>query len=485
MTTETKFLAPFAELMPYAPFDHQDEGARALFENDFLLLADEPGLGKTKQIIDTAFLLYISKEIHTVIVICPSPVKSVWSHPDFGQIYTHKWKGVNVFCIEYHTKSFQWGDPKGLVFIVTSYDFLRNEKRRKSVEKQCGKGVMLVFDESSYIKNWNSIRTKACRSIRKKCDRVYLLNGTPVSNSPLDLFAQGNIMDLSILDCTYKSHFISRYAKLGGYYNRQMVAWPGLPELRKRFKPYVLYRQKKDCLDLPEKLPSKVLTVPLSRETWSMYQSTKKSAIVNLDENNREIIEHHIVKLLRMRQITSGLFKERVIGDEKFKFFCKWYKEALETHSGEKFMIWCAFRQEAQRIYDYLKDTFDHPIYRMVGSQPREERDAALASIDPSTAKDGHSTCVSTLGTGSVGVNGAAVSVMLYMSNVFSLDKREQSEDRAHRPGQTRAVSYYDCIATGPSGERTIDATVVKMLKSKQDLATLTYSEWLTILMEE
>ena len=473
------------DLMPFKPFEHQVEGTRTLVENDYLLLADEPGLGKTKQIIDAAFVLFLQKKIDRVVVICPSPVKSVWSHPEFGQIASHSWKGFNVLCVEYHTKISEWGKGGGLIFLVTSYDFLRNEKRRKLLERHCGPGTMLVLDESSYIKNWQSQRTRACRSIRKKCDRVYLLNGTPVSNSPLDLFAQGNIMDASILDCAYKSHFTARYAQLGGYYNRQLVAWPGLPELRKRFKPFVLYRRKKDCLDLPEKLPSKVLTVSLKPNTWSMYTSTRDTAIVELDQDNREVIEHAIVKIMRMRQITSGIFKDRIIGDEKFEFFKSWYREALETHPGEKFMIWCAFKPEAERIHKWLSETFDFPAHLMIGSQPRAERDAAYAAIDPQTAPEGHLTCVSTLGTGSVGINGAAVSVVLYMSNLYSLEKREQSEDRAHRTGQTRAVSYYDIIALSPKGKTTIDSTIVKMLRSKQDLATLTYSEWLSILSEE
>jgi SNF2 family DNA or RNA helicase len=68
--------------------------------------------------------------------------------------------------------------------------------------------------------------------------------------------------------------------------------------------------------------------------------------------------------------------------------------------------------------------------------------------------------------TGGVGLNMTAAELVVYFSNSFSFTDREQSEDRAHRIGQTRSVTYIDLIAEG-----TVDETVVKALREKKDVS--------------
>jgi len=60
----------------------------------------------------------------------------------------------------------------------------------------------------------------------------------------------------------------------------------------------------------------------------------------------------------------------------------------------------------------------------------------------------------------------------VYYSNSFDLEKRLQSEDRAHRIGQTKNVTYIDLIAVG-----TIDEKIVKALRAKIDIATQVLGE--------
>ena len=55
---------------------------------------------------------------------------------------------------------------------------------------------------------------------------------------------------------------------------------------------------------------------------------------------------------------------------------------------------------------------------------------------------------------------------MIYYSNSFSLEKRLQSEDRAHRIGQDRSVLIIDLAA-----ERTVDLHVIRALREKYDIA--------------
>jgi SNF2 family DNA or RNA helicase len=74
--------------------------------------------------------------------------------------------------------------------------------------------------------------------------------------------------------------------------------------------------------------------------------------------------------------------------------------------------------------------------------------------------------------TGGYGLTLTAASVVVYYSNSFDLEKRLQSEDRAHRIGQTRNVTYIDLITP-----KTVDEKIVKALRGKIDIATQVLGE--------
>ena len=93
---------------------------------------------------------------------------------------------------------------------------------------------------------------------------------------------------------------------------------------------------------------------------------------------------------------------------------------------------------------------------------------------------------VGTQQTGAFGITLAAASTVIYLNNPFSLNIRLQSEDRVHRPGQTgKAVSYFEIVAEGPRGQRTIDHLIHKALRDKRELAEWTASAWRDALQEQ
>src|SRR5690606_13571541 len=118
--------------------------------------------------------------------------------------------------------------------------------------------TMLVLDESSAVKSHRAQQTKACLQLRRRCGRVLLLNGTPIANSPGDMFSQGEMMSKNVLSCASWIHYRARYAvmkkvMIRGALQDVIGGWQNLEDLQQRFAPYVIRRLKKDCLDLPEK----------------------------------------------------------------------------------------------------------------------------------------------------------------------------------------------------------------------------------------
>ena len=480
-------------------FDHQIEGTRLIVRNPHFLLADEPGAGKTKQVIDAAQVLFARGIIDRAIVICPATLRSLWFDEEVGQISQFIWEHLPLEMMLYHSKMDYWDrrDPKvehTLKWLITNYEYLRKKENKNTVRKWANESTLLVLDESSYIKSWNSQQTKAVREIRERCGRVVLLNGTFVTDSPQDMFAQCNVMDMSILQCKYLGHFRDNYGIMGGFKGRQVVGWRNLDELKARVKPYYIRRLKKNCLDLPDKLPPVKLTCPLSTSTWRMYEEMKKDWVTWLEENkkgDKSIAKHATTKAIRLCQLTSGYLggfkdpfeKTKEVSQEKTDFFLKWYAHHLTINPTGKVVVWCRFKLEALRLYRMLLEKGYPNIGLMIGGQSNTERQRVIRLLDPRYAPDDQSVCnVATLGSGSVGLNFAAADTSVYLSTSSNLSHRIQSEERVHRTGQKNDVSTIDIIATGPTGQRTMDHWNQVALNKKTDMATWTLEEWLQIL---
>ena len=80
--------------------------------------------------------------------------------------------------------------------------------------------------------------------------------------------------------------------------------------------------------------------------------------------------------------------------------------------------------------------------------------------------------------TAGYGLTLTAASNVIYYSNNYDLEKRLQSEDRAHRIGQHKPVTYVDLIA-----EKTVDEKILKALKKKINIASIvmgdTVQDWI------
>lgn len=530
------------------PYEHQLMGIERLVAKPFFFLADEMGVGKTKQVIDAAMVLWMRGLIDRAIVIAPAAVRGVWYEPEFGELSKHLWSSVSAEILEYHQRlrGWMWGPEtdKRLQWIITNYEFIgRSSQRLATLMPYATARTLLVLDESSAVKGHKSKQTAACVQLRAKCGRVVLLNGTPIENSVGDLFSQANLMSQNILVCKSYTQFCLRYAIMKpvlsqsgrpltsprGFPIRTVGSWVNIPDLQKRLAPYVLRRLKTDCLkDLPAKLPSVVMTVPLTTETWTVYKKMRDEMMVWLSDSSMSTSPQVITKIMRLAQITNGFvggvedidlvqqdamipgvthdidgesweqaadaivipqkdYRVQEVGREKLDHFLGWLTDRLEEEPNFKLLVWCTFRPELLRAIAELKTFRNGTIHvgGIYGGQPEEEREAAKRLLSPDTAPSGPVVVVGNPAAGGRGLTLVATHTVLYMSNSYRYGTRLQSEDRVHRPGQTQPVSYFDLIATGPKGQKTIDHKVLATLMAKESLADMTTSAWRELLMDE
>lgn len=505
------------------PYHHQIVGVQKVITHPYFMLADEMGAGKSLQAILAAMLLWQQNKIDRVLVVTPAPVRAVWFDPEFGELAKHLWDNIPSLITEFHARERHWtygqSGPRVMVWTITNYDFIATKRRFEEILPYCGARTMLICDESSKVKNHRALRTKAVMRLRKRCSRVLLLNGTPIANNPRDMYAQGNLMDVGILETPYVYQFDARYAIKGGWENRETVGWRNLEDMQRRFAPYVIRRLKTDCLDLPPKLPPVILQPPLEPETWRIYKAMRDEMIVWLEQpHSVAMAAQVIVKVLRLAQITSGFIggvevqqqpdltdkpewmpfdgpppnqlvndsPVREVGREKLDAYLDWLGDRLDEDPNFKTVTWCWFRLELSRLAVEVQNRFRNMTIRQLhGDQKKGEREAALRLLDPRTAPEGPAVLCGTPDSGAMGYSFVAAHTMMYVSASPSLLHYLQSIDRVHRPGQTQPVSYYHILATGPKGERTIDHIIHKARQGKLDLATWTTAAWRTALLQE
>lgn len=335
------------------PFEHVKTGVREILAHPWYFLCDDMGASKTAQAIISAQFLHDADSIDRVIVVAPASIRSkVWFDQDLGQLIEQVFEDKRNIVSEYHARIRQWEhgpkDADPLRWIVTNYEYIRNKANLAGLLPYCGPKTMLVLDESSAVRGYDSAQTEACMLLRwqqnkngrpvlgaPRCGRILEMNGTPVAESPMDLFSQGNLLHPSILNCKYVTHYRARYAIQGivrraggeamlnprtGQPLTVVEGWSkeGIADLQRRFAPYVLRREAKE-LGIDFALPPVGLEVTLTPATWKIYKSMRDDMVVWL-ESGVATAQQAGVKVMRLAQITSGFLggiEDANIGDEE------------------------------------------------------------------------------------------------------------------------------------------------------------------------
>ena len=221
---------------------------------------------------------------------------------------------------------------------------------------------------------------------------------------------------------------------------------------------------KEDCLDLPEKVFTKRL-VELTPEQDKAYKQMKQMALAMLDNGEVMTTVNVMTQLMRLHQITCGHFK----ADDGTTTALKNNRmdallQLLEETDG-KVIIWANYREDIKNIVAALKKAYgDASTVEYHGGVDPTLRQENIALFQEKNGPTRY--FVGNAQTGGYGITLTAANTVIYYSNNYDLEKRLQSEDRAHRIGQTGSVTYIDLVA-----EKTIDERIIKSLKSKVNIA--------------
>jgi SNF2 family DNA or RNA helicase len=455
------------------PFAHQSKALEMSWDKEVFAYFMEMGTGKSKVLIDNIAMLFNAGKINGALIIAPKGVYKNWfdseipSHmPDYVE------KKVGLWRTDPNAKDLKplFSTGAELHILIMNVEAFSSKKGVDFAKKflSCH-NTIIGIDESTTIKNPQAKRTRAIVELGTKSKYRRILTGSPVTKSPLDLFAQCYFLHPYLLGHESYYTFKVRYAvtkqiNVSGRTIQIVVGYRNLGELSEKLKPFSYRVLKDDCLDLPKKTYTKRI-IELTDEQKKVYKTMKQQAIAFL--NGKMITTATVItQMMRLHQITCGHFKSddgtiQTIKNNRIDQLM----EVLEEMEG-KAVIWAHYRYDIKNIVETVSKKYgENSVVTYYGDTSTDDRQKAIKKIqDP---KSPVRFIVGTPQTGGYGITLTGASTMIYYSNGYDLEKRQQSEARIDRIGQEKPMTYIDIIAEG-----TVDDKIVQSLRKKVNIAT-------------
>lgn len=474
------------------PYKHQQEALRSAGHRPEFGFFMEMGTGKSKVLLDNIGQLHLAGRVNFALIIAPKGVYRNWVSKEIPEhmsddVYYRviRWVSGGTKTQQEEIRSVQKPFSGLTIFVmnVEAFSTLKGQKAGAWLASTFGPYGIIAIDESTTIKNHQAKRTKALMKIASKFAYRRLLTGSPITKSPLDIYAQCEFLRPGLLGFESYYGFQGRYAvlqkrKMGSAAFQQVVGYKNLDELTYRIDSFSFRVLKKDCLDLPEKTYT-ARYVTLTDEQRKMYEQIQKEAMVLLEDNKLMTAPAVITQLLRLQQVMSGHLRT---DDGELVTFKSNRMDAvidiMEEHSG-KAIIWSRFRYDIINIVKALNKMFgEGSSAAYFGDTPDDVRNQIVRDFQ--NPRHPLRFFVGNPSTAGYGLTLTEADLVVYYANDFNLETRIQSEDRAHRIGQRNPVTYIDLISEG-----TIDERIVKALRAKIEISARVLGEeareWLTI----
>ena len=462
------------------PYAHQLKALEVSWDKKCFAYFMEMGTGKSKVLIDNSAMLYDHGKINGVLIVAPKGVYKNWysseipTHlPDHIEKNVVLWQ-ANITKQQQKSLNTLFETGTDLHVLIMNVESLSTKKGVDFAAKFINSHeTLMAIDESTTIKNPEAKRTKNIVELGKNAKYKRILTGSPVTKSPLDLYKQCEFLDPWLLDHTSWYTFRTRYAVMknmsfNGRTFQKVVGYKNLGELSEKLKPFSNRVLKDDCLDLPKKTFMKRI-VQLTPDQNKVYTQMKKEALAILN-GKMLTTSNALTQLMRLQQITCGHFKsdDGTVQEVKSNRIDELI-DVLNEIEG-KVVIWAHWQSDVKQIIKAIVDEFDQGcLVDYYGLTPQDERQQNIKRFQED---DKCRFFVGTPQTGGYGITLTAASNMIYYSNGYDLEKRQQSEARIDRIGQTKPMTYIDIIC-----EDTVDERIVKALRKKVNIASQVMGE--------
>jgi len=470
------------------PYAHQRKALERSHDKRNYGYFMEMGCGKSKVLIDNIVWLYEQGRIDTAVVVAPKGVYRNWDDLEipthFPENVPHEVYVWNPSPNKSQAERLKSGiQERGVLrILLANVEGFASKKLPAFMGAFTqGSSFLLAVDESTTIKNPKAKRTKTLVVFGKKAAYKRILTGSPITKSPMDLYAQCGFMDKSLLGFDSYYSFQGRYAvtktqRMGSHSFLQIVGYRNLEELSEKLDTFSYRVTKEEALDLPDKVYV-TREVSVTDEQRQHYLTLKKQAIAMFDNGDLVTAPAVITQLLRLQQVLCGHI--RTDDGDLIEIPSKRIgalMEAIEEMTG-KVIIWSRFRYDIKKIQAEIQRVHGPgSVVTYFGDTTDEQRQQAIKDFQFGDAR----FFVANPQTAGFGLTLTAATNVIYYANDFDLATRMQSEDRCHRIGQDNRVTYVDLITPG-----SIDQRIVRALRDKIDLSAKALGEearkWLEV----
>lgn len=452
-------------------YPFQTEDVSWMREHLKCLNGDFLGAGKTVE----ALALVEELDLSHVLVVCPKSLVNSWFWqceiwldgdaltPHENSQYEHRLSGL---------------DLSGPRFVVVNYDLLSNPKCWSALHSV--KWDMIIFDEAHRLKNHKAKRTRNAYLLAPGVPRILLMTGTPMQNSPADLFPLFHLMNPSRYHnyhwwvntfCVTEEDEIwlkGQDGKPRPRYIKRIV--PGkvnhTVELNQLLHMYMVRREKHDVLkDLPPKV-YRTIPVDLGPEK-KQYLQMQEEYFALLDNGELISSPKASAQMMRLRQICCDPYLLSTDDDKPSTTTNKTQAllDLLED-TDEKMIVYTYFEQYV-RILSRELDSAKVSHVIVTGKEKSSVRTRAEQTFqsDPNVR-----VMLGTIGALKEGLTLTEAKTVVFMDRWWNPSVNEQCEDRAYgrvNKGleQTESTLIIDLFNQG-----TVEEHVHAIITSKEEM---------------
>jgi SNF2 family DNA or RNA helicase len=443
------------------PYPYQLDGIQYGLNHNKWLLLDEPGLGKTLQIIYLAYELKKRDKLKHCLIVCGiNNLKTNWKK----EIDKHS-NLTSTILGEYNTRkgNLRFGGNKEKLkhlksdikefFVIVNIEALRDDNIIKELKKQQDNYQMIVVDEIHTCKSDSSQQGK---NLLKLTDAKYLVGatGTLMLNDPLDVYVP---FKWAGIDKSTLTNFKNYYCIYGGKFGNDFLGYHNLDIIKKQLQLFSL-RRKKDLLDLPEK---NVITeyVDMSDKQTQFYEDVVNGVKSEVDKVKLTYTDT-LALILRLRQATAcpSILTTSDVPSVKIERACELTEQLVKT--GEKVVIFSTFKDTVNVLKDKLSKY--NPV---IGTGETDDVELST-SIDMFQQDNEHQVFIGTWQKCGTGLTLNRARYMIFIDTPWTDGAFKQACDRIHRIGSKNPVFIYNLVCTN-----TVDEKVLSIITDKKALS--------------
>ena len=445
-------------------WQNQEEAYQFAMSRPAAMLAMDMGTGKTRVAIDVAMS---RADVWRVLVVCPKAVINVW--PKELDKHANGWWSCYTRqpgkIVDEAKRVREYITPRGIPgvkrFVVINYDSVWRMELGEMILKA---GFdMVILDESHRAKAAGSKVSRFLALLGKRVKYRLCLSGTPMANSPLDVYGQYRFLDPSVYGTNHNA-FMQEYAVMGGPERRFVVGYKNQKQLNEKFQSIAYQCSMTDVsqrLKLPDQLPPTTREVQLPARDMRTLRELSKEFVAECSTGNTIVVNNVLTRALRMQQIAAGFCltvsepgapaEAEDLNTAKADALLD-YLEDIDPR--EKVVVFCQFKHDLNEI-GVVAHKAGRDSYELSGAW--NELEAWKTSVGGVLAVQ--------IQAGAEGVDMTCSNHAVYFTLPYSLALYDQSKARLYRPGQTRPVSFVHLIAEG-----TIDELIYQSLTRKRNL---------------